>query len=272
LVNEVYATPEAYPGPVLILATLFFAFQIYCDFSGYSDIAIGTARIMGFELMQNFRSPYFAKSITEFWQRWHISLSTWFRDYVYIPLGGNRGSPGRTNLNLLVVFLLSGIWHGAEWSFVLWGAFHGVLLIAERFSRSAMRSLNLSSRLLVGVNALRPLLCFALVCLSWVFFRAETAPQAFYIYGHMFEGWHVLSDLRSFFQSLPATYAPGHLLISVCALTLLVSIEYQIKETSFCKWLETKSTVTRWLVYYVLFLAILLFREHGSQEFIYFQF
>lgn len=128
-VNAVYANPSAYDGPSLLLATYFFAFQIYCDFSAYSDIAIGSARVMGFELMQNFRRPYFARSIQEFWQRWHISLSTWFRDYVYLPLGGNRVPTWRWYTNLLLVFLVSGLWHGANWTFVVWGALHGTYLV-----------------------------------------------------------------------------------------------------------------------------------------------
>jgi alginate O-acetyltransferase complex protein AlgI len=128
-VNAVYNDPSAHTGPTILLATYFFAFQIYCDFSGYSDIAIGTARVMGYDLMQNFRRPYFARSISEFWSRWHISLSTWFRDYLYIPLGGNRVPRWRWYVNLFAVFLISGLWHGANWTFVVWGALHGTYLI-----------------------------------------------------------------------------------------------------------------------------------------------
>src|SRR5690606_39664978 len=130
-VNGVYNSPYEYSGFPLIVATLFFAFQIYCDFSAYSDIAIGTARIMGFDLMENFRQPYFARSIREFWARWHISLSTWFRDYLYIPLGGNRVPFPRHLLNLFIVFLVSGLWHGASWTFVIWGALHGLFVVGE---------------------------------------------------------------------------------------------------------------------------------------------
>lgn len=128
-VNEVYNSPAEFQGLTLILATYFFAFQIYCDFSGYSDIAIGAARIMGYDLMINFRQPYFSQSIAEFWKRWHISLSTWFKDYLYIPLGGNRVAKNRWYFNLMAVFLISGLWHGANWTFVLWGFLHGFYLV-----------------------------------------------------------------------------------------------------------------------------------------------
>ena len=121
-INPVYENPTEYQGISLITATFFFAIQIFCDFSGYSDIAIGAARIMGFKLMNNFNRPYYAKSVAEFWQRWHISLSRWFRDYLYIPLGGKRVSQARWYLNLFIVFLISGLWHGANWTFVIWGA------------------------------------------------------------------------------------------------------------------------------------------------------
>ncbi|GHV78823.1 hypothetical protein AGMMS49944_06140 [Spirochaetia bacterium] len=131
-VNGVYGDPAVYPATALALATFFFTFQIYCDFSGYSDLAIGTARVLGFNLMTNFRKPYFSKSISEFWLRWHISLSTWLKDYIYIPLGGNRKSAFRQKINLLITFLLSGLWHGAAWHFVIWGLLHGVYQVIER--------------------------------------------------------------------------------------------------------------------------------------------
>jgi len=133
-VNHVYISSENQSGTVLLIATFMFGFQIYCDFSGYSDIAIGSARILGFDLMQNFRTPYLAKSFRDFWHRWHISLSSWFRDYVYIPLGGNRVSEGRWVLNILLTFTLSGLWHGAALTFIIWGFLHGIFLIAENFA------------------------------------------------------------------------------------------------------------------------------------------
>jgi len=271
LVNGVYAEPGIYPGPVLVLATLFFAFQIYCDFSGYSDIAIGTARLMGFDLMQNFRSPYFSQSLTEFWQRWHISLSTWFRDYLYIPLGGNRGSAARTRVNLMIVFLLSGIWHGAQWTFLLWGAFHGAVLVVERQFRGTPFASRFGAGGRLGV-VLRTSLCFVLVVFSWVFFRAASISQAFEIIARIPVDWHVAAAVRPFLQSLPSDYPAGHLLISLCAMVPLLAIEFQIRQTSFSDWLEARPGLVRWLVYYGLFGMIALIGESGSNQFIYFQF
>jgi D-alanyl-lipoteichoic acid acyltransferase DltB (MBOAT superfamily) len=175
-VNNVYGDWRAQPGLALLIATLFFAVQIYADFSGYSSIAIGCSRIMGIRLMQNFNTPYFARSIAEFWQRWHISLSTWFRDYVYIPMGGNRVSPWRVYFNLLITFLISGFWHGAKWTFVIWGAYHGLLLVIERMAKSAGITL---PRLLQPVGWLATL---ALVTAGWVFFRAESVTAALAIF------------------------------------------------------------------------------------------
>jgi D-alanyl-lipoteichoic acid acyltransferase DltB (MBOAT superfamily) len=127
-VNRAYSQPEIYPASALVVATVFFAIQIYCDFSGYSDIAIGSARVMGIKLMDNFRQPYFARSVADFWRRWHISLSPWFKDYVYVPLGGNRVSKARNSFNLLVTFVLSGVWHGANWTYLFWGLLNGCYL------------------------------------------------------------------------------------------------------------------------------------------------
>lgn len=173
--DPIFANPEMQNAGSLAVAAVFYSIQIYCDFSGYSDIALGAARTMGFRLMINFRSPYFARSIAEFWQRWHISLSTWFRDYVYIPMGGNRRGRFRTNINLLVVFLLSGLWHGADWKFVIWGAIHGCLLITSRIGNVDKDY----SKKLPGW--LQTALTFAVVTVAWIFFRAHNVGDAFMI-------------------------------------------------------------------------------------------
>ena len=175
-VNTVYGDWRTQPGLPLLVATLFFAVQIYADFSGYSSIAIGCSRIMGIRLMKNFDTPYFAQGIAEFWKRWHISLSTWFRDYVYVPLGGNRVRPARLYINLMVTFLISGFWHGAKWTFVIWGAYHGLLLIVERMAKSAG---------IAPPRSLRPLgwlATLAFVSAGWVFFRAESVTAALAIF------------------------------------------------------------------------------------------
>lgn len=172
-VNQVYQSPHDYNSTALFTATLAFTFQIYCDFSGYSNIALGAARVIGFTLMRNFNSPYLARSIPEFWKRWHISLSTWFRDYVYYPLGGNRVSGLKRIRNIFIVFLLSGFWHGANWTYVLWGLAHAFYyLIGMILPRPKSSPL---------VAVFETLYTFALVSLSWVFFRANTVSDAFYI-------------------------------------------------------------------------------------------
>src|SRR6185437_1956217 len=180
-VANVYADPHAFPGPLLILATFFFAIQIYCDFSCYSDIAIGSARLLGFKIMTNFKMPYFSTSLSEFWQRWHISLSTWFRDYLYFPLGGNRVKLGRWIFNILVVFCVSGLWHGASWTFVAWGAIHGTWLIFERILAAPATRLLALAHLTpqsAPIRVARWFLVFAIVLCSWVFFRASSFAQA----------------------------------------------------------------------------------------------
>ncbi len=190
LVNQVYNNADQYEGFPLVLATYFFAFQIYCDFSGYSDIAIGAAQVMGFDLMENFRRPYHAKSISEFWKRWHISLSTWFRDYVYIPLGGNRTVKWRWYFNLFITFLVSGLWHGADWTFVIWGAIHGFYLISAIWTNGIVNKVynflglkkGSKRRKLVDV-----IWTFHLVLLAWIFFRANSFSDAIYIFNNFFE-------------------------------------------------------------------------------------
>lgn len=183
VVDGVYRAPGGQPGAVLLLATAAFAFQIYCDFSAYSDIASGTAELFGIDLMRNFAFPYFSRNVAEFWRRWHISLSTWFRDYVYIPLGGSRGTPGRTRFNVLATFALSGLWHGASWNFVIWGLLNGAGMLAGRTTGKPNRSgpgrIPGGSGMWPGAGSvLRILGTFLFICLTWIFFRAATPGEA----------------------------------------------------------------------------------------------
>jgi alginate O-acetyltransferase complex protein AlgI len=182
VVDGIYAAPGGHSGPVLLLATVAFAFQIYGDFSAYSDIASGTAHLFGIDLMRNFAFPYFSQSVAEFWRRWHISLSTWFRDYVYIPLGGSRGGPGRTRLNVLATFALSGLWHGASWNFVVWGVLNGLGMLAVRpggGGKAGPAQVPGGPGAWPGVASLvRMLGTFAFLGLTWVFFRAATLGEA----------------------------------------------------------------------------------------------
>ena len=172
IANEIFNNHSEYAGFTLIIGVISFAFQIYCDFSGYSDIAIGTARVFGYDLMKNFKSPYFANSLTDFWRRWHISLSTWFKDYVYIPIGGNKVIKWRWYFNLWITFFISGIWHGANWTYVLWGAIHGFGLVLENF---------LSYKRSNKFQFFKKLWIFLLICIAWIFFRANTISDAFNI-------------------------------------------------------------------------------------------
>ena len=185
-VNAVYNNITTFSGFTIMLATIAFAFQIYCDFAGYSYIAMGSAKVMGIELICNFNYPYISRSIKEFWYRWHISLSTWFRDYVYIPLGGNRQGDFRKYLNLFITFALSGLWHGAAWNFMIWGTLHGFYLIFENIVIrlwTKIQPKRINSKW--SLNGVKIIFTFALVCFAWIFFRANSVTDAIYAINHL---------------------------------------------------------------------------------------
>lgn len=276
IVDRVYNNPRDYTGIPLIIATVFFAFQIYCDFSGYSDIAIGIARILGFDLMENFRRPYFSKSIKEFWSRWHISLSTWFKDYLYIPLGGSRISRRKTYINLFITFLVSGLWHGANWTFVIWGSLHGIYSVIERII-SELKPIDNSfknrERSFISKLA-NTLMVFVLVDFAWIFFRANNLSDAFYIIRHLFSG--IGSQLTSI-GSISATLINMEIMkydVLILGCSLLTMFIYHIlKENGFSsKKVLSRSRVFKWGFYYILILWVLIFGYYGSTTFIYFQF
>jgi alginate O-acetyltransferase complex protein AlgI len=260
--DTVYSASSQHNGSTLLLATYFFAIQIYCDFSGYSDIARGISRVYGIELMKNFETPYFSKSIGEFWSRWHISLSTWFRDYLYIPLGGNRVSIGRNFLNILAVFVVSGLWHGANWTFVIWGALHGTYLVAERslgLVRSRWLPVNPRERQSGLLSAGKLLLTFHLVLLSWVFFRADSLEAA-------------LRVLRKIlFVHGPVFWDPV-ILTGICAVGALILFEIFNRRTDY--WNTSQRYPREFRLSYVLVLlfGVVLFGVDGGAQFIYFQF
>ena len=269
-VNTVYGDLEAYTGFSLILAATFFTFQVYCDFSGYSDIAIGLARVMGYRLMENFRRPFLATSVSEFWRRWHISLSTWFRDYVYISLGGNRRGLARQIFNVFLVFTLSGLWHGAAWTFAIWGALHGIAAAIETlFSAKRIRLLP-DNALCYAIKVVYPGLFFAF---SLIIFRSANLEEISYILQHLF-------DFSRGFAALTDPFAAGLLpqrlefLLSFGLIGGLLLIDWIDERHGLEALLAAMPTVSRWAVYYVLLIAsyFSLFYLTTTQEFIYFQF
>jgi D-alanyl-lipoteichoic acid acyltransferase DltB (MBOAT superfamily) len=251
----------------LILGTYAFAWQIFCDFSAYTDIARGCARLLGIELMENFRQPYFAKSIPEFWSRWHISLSTWFRDYLYIPLGGNRGSWWQWQRNLLIVFLVSGLWHGADWKFAVWGLLHAAFFLgANLLSKLPSPRRAVPGWLLAGWNGLRIFVTFQLVCVAWVFFRAKSTDHALQILGRIWQ--HPLQG--PFFTR---SFGLSELLFTAGAIVLLEAVHlFRERRGSPGRWLDRCPLWVRWPAYYAMIIAIFTLAPAGAQEFIYFQF
>jgi len=268
VVAQVYRNPHSFKGLILVVVTFFFAIQIYCDFSGYSDIAIGAAKTLGFHLMENFNRPYFSASITEFWQKWHISLSTWFRDYLYIPLGGNRVNIWRRFFNLLTTFLISGLWHGANWTFIVWGALNGAYQIADiGFKRLFGRIVNtLKVRLLPVVKLVGIVSTFILVSTTWIFFRAESIDDALYILRNSFESTVGLHELITSQNVIDVAFF-------LFGLTFLIYHEINQRNLSFLTYLNNKPKSKRWSFYYLLIMIILVFGKFDSNtRFIYFQF
>ena len=266
-VNQVYNHVDDYQGPALMIATFFFAIQIYCDFSGYSDMAVGSARVMGYDLMENFNRPYFAKSIREFWQRWHISLSTWFRDYLYIPLGGNRAVKWRWYYNLFITFLVSGLWHGANWTFAIWGALHGLFLIVEIATGNCWQkaaNFLFPNEPSFWNRAFRVCVTMIQVCFAWIFFRANTVQDAFTVLRKMF-----LFESDIWLQVV----GKGSLVLSAMLVLILLAVHMKERGTAINEYVGRLPASARWSVYAAAFWAIVISGVFGvRQEFIYFQF
>ncbi len=266
IVNAVYSSPANFNAWGIVLATFLFGFQIYCDFSGYSDIAIGTARLFGIELMTNFRTPYFSTSFREFWHRWHISLSTWFRDYLYIPLGGNRGKILKWARNIIITFTISGLWHGASFTFVIWGFLHGIYLIAEHYISPVFR-MNVKFKNLAGF-----VITFLVVNFTWLFFRAENWNHFTILLHNIFypETTGFDSFVALIVNSSHLT-APGRMLLFVFPTFIL--IEILLGKREFNHLLNNSSKYIRWSFYYLILLVILFFGVlNSAPQFIYFQF
>ena len=266
-VDEAFGDIPGHSGMQLIAAAILFAFQIYGDFSGYSDIAIGTAKLFGIKLMRNFAMPYFSRDIAEFWRRWHISLTTWFRDYLYIPLGGSRCSKAKIVRNIFIIFLVSGFWHGANWTFLAWGAFHALLFLPLILTGN-----NRKYKEVVAPDRVFPsfkefgqiLLTFALVTVGWVIFRADNLPQAWEFILGMFT-WNTWKEI-SFVVSAP-------FLVRAIWIVIMLVVEWiDRKEEHGLSMVGVKYRALRYAVYFALILVTILYFDDGSPKFIYFQF
>ncbi len=258
IVDQVYNSNEPVSGTAVLLATYAFAFQIYGDFSGYSDIARGTARMMGYDLMLNFRLPYFSRSPSEFWQRWHISLSSWLRDYLYIPLGGNRGGEWKTIRNLMLTMLLGGLWHGAAVTYLIWGIFHGIILATHRIWRNFFPVTNNKPNIIVRL--IQMILMFHLICVGWLFFRANSIESLFLMSHALLTNWQWNKELAVMTWQIILLCAP------------LLCVQWLQEQTKDINLIRNLSLAPRTLAYTVVVVAILTLGSFGGREFIYFQF
>lgn len=279
LVDKVFEDMYMYGSIELITGAIAFALQIYCDFSGYSIIAVGAARVMGIKIMDNFDTPYFATSVSDFWKRWHISLSTWFRDYVYIPLGGNRKGKGRKYLNLMITMLVSGLWHGANWTYVIWGGLHGIYQVLGDLLKPVRDRINT----FLGTNKEAPsfkfgqmIITFCLTTFAWIFFRAENVKAAFTYVKRMFTRWNPWSVLDLSVYDLGLDLLEMNILvISLVALFIVDLLRYR-KKQSLSEVLVAQNMWFRWVAIITLVVFILVFGQYGidfdSNKFIYFDF
>lgn len=258
-VDNIFSNYDHLPGSTLLLGSIYFAVQIYCDFSGYSSIAIGTARLFGFQLMQNFNFPYFSKNVSEFWRRWHISLSTWFRDYVYIPLGGSKRKIGRTIFNTLLVFTLSGFWHGANWTFIAWGFLNGLFMVPQLLSRKRTKESQTNKLIPSFSDVFKIASTFVLINITWIFFRAGNITQAFDYFKKM---------LSPSLFSKPVQHG---LSLTLPLILILFLVEW-LQKNEIISFTKNKIPVfVRWGLYLVIAVTCLSFFKQ-NQSFIYFQF
>jgi alginate O-acetyltransferase complex protein AlgI len=275
VVDAVYATPEQFNSLSLAVATVFFAFQIFCDFSGYSDMAIGAAKVMGFKLMVNFDKPYQAKNISEFWKRWHISLSTWFNDYLFNPIVTARRDWGKLAVvfAIMCTFLTSGLWHGAAWTFIIWGALHGVALVAFFLTVKLRRKISKSLPENLW-DSLGLVVTFIFVCFTFIFFRANSVQEAFYIAEHVFTG---IPDLVSKVLNHQSVFEEiglrkPDLILSIALIMFLEAVHYFQTRVNIPDTFVRKPAIVRWTVYCALIVVIVFLGYFEERQFIYFQF
>ena len=277
VVDKVFNNPMEYSGLSFIIAIVFFSFQIFCDFSGYSDMAIGAAQVMGFKLMKNFDRPYHSKSISEFWKRWHISLSSWFRDYLYISLGGNRVTIPRWYLNTFIVFLVSGLWHGANWTFVIWGAIHGFYLVFALITKDIRGKFTKLIRLdtIPALNVFFQIsITFILTNFAWIFFRANSVSDAFFIIKHSITG--LSANFSTLYHhthmKLDLGLPRSEILIGLAAVLLMEIIHIMQYRFHIRDWIRSKPAYVRWGIYYAAIIIIVYYGVYEKRQFIYFQF
>lgn len=280
-VTAVYNNYQDYTGIEIVMATVLFAVQIYCDFAGYSDIAIGAAEVMGFELMQNFKSPYFSKSVSEFWRRWHISLNTWLRDYIYISLGGNRKGKLKKYCNIMITFLASGLWHGANWTFVLWGGLNGLYQVIGDLLKPVREKIKGICKVQtesVSYRLCQMLITFVLVDFAWLFFRADSIENAFGMIAHAYHNMEAFSIWNP--DGILGITTLGldnkDFLVMVVGIIMLAIVDYYRHRIPIRQIFEKQNVWFRWIVLYGLVAVILMCGVYGvgydAAEFIYFQF
>jgi D-alanyl-lipoteichoic acid acyltransferase DltB (MBOAT superfamily) len=266
--NQIFENSDVYPGSVLAIGVVLFAFQIYGDFSGYSDIAIGISRMMGIDLMQNFKSPYLAENIQDFWRRWHISLSTWFRDYLYIPLGGSKvDSSFRRSFNIIITFTVSGFWHGANWTFIIWGGLHSLFYFIQTSYSRNMKAVKILPANLVKVFNI--LITFIAVTFAWIFFRADSFAHAINYISEITSS-SILSNPINYFRTMGSAIQPFIIIISLIYLSVF---EISNRNASYSFQIVHYKAPVKTLIYCSLLLMLIFFRAtNGSVDFIYFQF
>jgi alginate O-acetyltransferase complex protein AlgI len=263
-VNAVYLAPLQHSPAQVLLATVLFSFQIYADFFGYSTIALGSARALGISIMDNFNTPYLSRSISEFWSRWHISLSTWFRDYLYIPLGGNRVSVPRWSFNIMFVFMVSGLWHGADWTFVIWGAIHGAMLLLEGAYRRLFPAKTRDRS--AFADGLLTLKTFAVVTLAWVFFRAHSFSNAVDVFRAIFSTGNAGDGSMAAAGNTPDATVP------LCAAAVMMCCDALLFNSRFDLRIGASRVFVRWSIYTLILFGLMALSGTQKFAFIYFQF
>jgi D-alanyl-lipoteichoic acid acyltransferase DltB (MBOAT superfamily) len=276
VVERVYNDPTQFTGIPLIAGALFFGIQVYCDFSGYSDIAIGAAQVMGFRLRDNFNRPFHSTSMTEFWRRWHMSLMSWFRDYVYIPLGGNRVGKWRWYYNIFFTFTLSGLWHGAGWGYVLWGSLNGCYLIISDWTK------NLREKGIQGIRldrfpkfhqGLQIAFTFLLFCFTLIIFRSKSLSDAFYVITHLGAGLGSSEGIKMSMRTLyDLSFDRIQLIFVLFSIGVMVWVERMEPLRNMRQMFSKRPILFRWAMYYFIILFLIFFGEYNDQAFIYFQF